>query len=208
MMLLVSGSTVTVARLARSWPHHLGHLLTPKNRNTASVLQTGLRWGLDNGAYRGFDPVLFSRRLAWAARHPQRCLWVVCPDVVADARATLERFKIWQEAIRQTGLPLAFVGQDGAEDLDIPWENFACWFIGGSTRWKLSQASADLALEAKRRGQWLHMGRVNSLRRLQAAFDMGCDSTDGSSHSMFGDKYIYRDLAWLLRLHDQPVLWR
>src|SRR5581483_11599077 len=133
---------------------------------------------------------------------------VVCPDVVADARATLERFKIWQEAIRQTGLPLAFVGQDGAEDLDIPWENFACWFIGGSTRWKLSQASADLALEAKRSGQWLHMGRVNSLRRLQAAFDMGCDSTDGSSHSMFGDKYIYRDLAWLVRLHDQPVLWR
>ncbi len=207
MMLLVSGSTVTVARLARSWPHHLGHLLTPKNRNTASVLKTGLCWGLDNGAYRGFDPESFSRRLAWAARHPKRCLWVVCPDVVADARATLERFQVWRDTIRPTGLPLAFVGQDGAEDLDIPWKEFLCWFVGGSTRWKLSQASADLVDEAKRRGCWVHLGRCNSQRRLQAAYDMGCDSVDGSSYSMFGDKYIHRDLKFLVRLHRQPVLW-
>jgi hypothetical protein len=118
------------------------------------------------------------------------CLFVVCPDVVADARATLSLFNEWALEVRATGQPLAFVGQDGAEDLDLPWGYFEAWFIGGSTRWKLSQASFDLAREAKARGKHVHMGRVNSMRRLRLALRFGSDSCDGSSYSRFHHRSI------------------
>lgn len=206
MMLLVSGSTRTVQGLANRWPTRLGHLLTPNNGNSVtSLLSTGLAWAVDNGAFSGFDPVRFRRLLRRVDRLP-RCLFVVCPDVVADAAQTLRLFGQWRDEVAATGQPVALVGQDGVEALDIPWGEFDAWFIGGSTRWKLSTASADLALEAKARGKWAHMGRVNSLRRMVAAHDMGCDSIDGSSASMFGDKYIHTYCRWLEAIESQGGL--
>jgi hypothetical protein len=88
----------------------------------------------------------------------------------------------------------------------VPWDEFGCWFIGGSTEWKLSEASRQLALEARRRGKHLHMGRVNSLRRMRIARTFGCHSIDGSSLSMFGDKYIHRFCDWALRLEAERLL--
>ncbi len=206
MMLLVSGSTRTVCGLADCCRGNLGHLLTPSNRNgMAAILATGLPWAADNGAFSGFDPNRF-RRLLRKIRGQPRCLFVVCPDVVANARATLAQFPWWRLELAAAGVPVALVGQNGAEDLPIPWDDFDCWFIGGDTRWKLSQASADLAAEAKARGKWVHMGRVNSLRRLEAAYLMGCDSVGGSSMSMFGDKYIHQFVRWVRGLQTQPLL--
>lgn len=198
-MLLVSGSTRTVESLAARWPDRLGHLLTPSNRNSiSSILGTGLSWGVDNGAYSGFDPDAFRRKLRHAQGQP-RLLWICCPDSVANAKETLALFKQWAEEVSQSG-PVAFVGQDGQEDLPVPWEAFSCFFIGGSTEWKLSQAATDLAREAKRRGKWVHLGRANSRRRFEHAKDMGCDSVDGSSASMFGDKYIHKYCLWLSQI--------
>ena len=205
-MLLVSGTTRSVGKLAQSHPRRLGHLLTPRNRNSvASVLATGLHWAIDNGAFSGFDATAFRRLLDRAAGQP-RLLWVVCPDVVADADATLRLFDEWQSQLKATGVPVAFVGQDGQEDLQLPWERFDCLFIGGSTKWKLSAAAGDLAIEAKQRRKWVHMGRVNSLRRMRVAQLMQSDSIDGSSASMFGDKYIHKYLQWIEMLDRQPVL--
>lgn len=208
MILLVSGSTRTVSCLAGgSARPMLGHLLTPKNRNGSSLLATGLPWGFDNGAYAGLDLPAWRRKLSWVSNHSERCLWAVCPDKVADAQETRRLFDDYEPEIRAAGLPVAYVGQDGAEAGEIPWDRFRSWFIGGSTRWKLSQASADLVQEAKARGKWCHMGRVNSLRRMRAAFDMGCDSVDGSSMSMFGDKYIGRFAAWIRQLNEERTFW-
>lgn len=172
----------------------------------SSVSRTKLPWACDNDAFTGFNASKFRRFLHTITGHVD-CLFVACPDVVGDARATLERFGEWAIEILSTGQPVAFVGQDGAENLVIPWSDFDAWFIGGSTRWKLSQASADLACEAKAKGKHVHMGRCNSLRRLQAALDMGCDSVDGSSMSMFGDAYILRFANWIDQLRQQPLLW-
>jgi hypothetical protein len=205
VMLLVSGTTRSVGRLAATHPNHLGHLLTPTNRNGMdAILGTGLSWAADNGCYSGFDPDRFRRFLRKIAGRP-RLLWVACPDVVADAAATLARFDQWHAEVAAAG-PVAFVGQDGQESLPLPWDRFACLFVGGSTDWKLSNAAHDLALEAKRRGKWVHLGRCNSFRRTQLAFDMGCDSIDGSSFSMFGDTYIRRQLRFMRRLPEQPSL--
>lgn len=196
MRIMVSGATQAVARVASRYPDALGHLLTPRNRNSVqSLLRTGLPIVADNGAFSGFDDDAFTAMLSRLQPARDSVLWVVCPDVVADARSTAILFDIWEPIISKARLPIAFVGQDGAEDLELPWDRMDCLFIGGSTCWKLSQAAADLCAEAKLRGLLVHMGRVNTLRRLRVAVDLGCDSVDGSCYSRWSDKF----LEWAIR---------
>jgi hypothetical protein len=206
MILFVSGSTNTVRRVAPLCVGNLGLLLTPKNRNSvASIIETGLPWIADNGAFSGFDPAGFQSFLRKITDKP-RCQFVVCPDVVADAKATLAMFDEWCWPCRRTNQPVAFVGQDGLENLTVPWYAFDAFFIGGSTEWKLSNAAMELAKTAKREGKWVHMGRVNSLKRMVYANLIGCNSVDGSSASMFGDKYIHKYCRWLKNLSAQQQL--
>ncbi len=210
MRLLVSGTTKTMQRLLPDAADVLGYLVTPGAGNRVQgMADSGLPWAADNGAFSGFDPERFRHFLGRVRLNPG-CLFLAVPDVVADARATLARFREWAEECRASGWPLALVGQDGAEDLEIPWGEFAAWFVGGSTGWKLSQASADLVGEAKRRGLWAHMGRVNSLTRLRAAFGMGCDSVDGTGMSRWGDIHLRKFVCWVRQLRanaaNQPTL--
>jgi len=137
-----------------------------------------------------------------------RLLWVTVPDVVADARETLNRWWEWYPQLDALGLPAAFVGQDGIERLrdEIPWHEMTAWFVGGSTEWKLSPASEDLAREAKQRGKWVHVGRVNSHKRLRHCVEIGADSVDGRQWSAWADTKIPGGLACLRRLNSQPVL--
>jgi hypothetical protein len=206
MRLLVSGTTRTMRELAPHWPDHLGTLLTPDAGNgVESAISIGLPWAADNSCFKGLDANSFRKMIAKIAGAP-RCLFLCVPDVVADSATTLDRFHKWKGEVASTALPVAFVGQDGIETRAIPWNEFDAWFIGGSTRFKLSQASADLAAEAKRRGKHVHMGRVNSPRRLRAAYQMGCDSVDGSSMSRFGDVHIARFARFVRSLEMQPTL--
>lgn len=202
MKLLVSGSTATVRRLSQGWLGNLGQLLTPKNWN--SVGSIILPWASDNGAFSGFDPETF-RGFLRKIGGKEGLLWIACPDKVADAKTTLEMFGEWQEEVQAAG-PVAFVGQDGQEDLAVPWDRFSCFFVGGSTAWKLSAAAADIISEAKQRGKWVHMGRVNTLRRLRTAHDLGCDSVDGSSFSRWGNHHIEKALRFMARLDKSPTL--
>lgn len=204
MRILVSGATKTVRQVAKKYPDHLGHLLTPENRNSMNSLH--LPYGVDNGAFSGFDPVAFRKLLRRVAKHERRPLWVVCPDVVADARATLGLFSEWQPEIAAVGLPVALVGQDGLERRDVPWDRFACFFVGGSTAWKLGDDAARLAREAKERGKLVHMGRVNTLRRLGYAFRLGCDSIDGKCFSAWANRYLEWGIRFIRRQQEQPVM--
>jgi hypothetical protein len=188
--LLVSGATTTIRSELRARPEltrrHLGHLLTPHNQNTiASLLATGLPIACDNACFGGLDEPALVRMLAELLPHRQRIGWCAVPDVVADHRATLRQFGRYAGLVGWAGLPLAFVAQDGCEPIaGVPWPDIRCLFIGGSTAWKLSEAAARLIREAKYRGTWVHIGRVNSMRRL-AHFDaLGADSFDGSRMSI------------------------
>ena len=91
--------------------------------------------------------------------------------------------------VAEVGLPYGFVLQDGATSATIPWHQCQALFLGGSTEYKLSEEAHELCREAKRRGKWVHVGRVNSARRerLIAPF---ADSFDGTKYSQFARRHL------------------
>lgn len=128
------------------------------------------------------------------------CLFVSVPDVVGDAVATMRQFELWAPALERRGLPVALVAQDGIGDLDRwlaqTWPRLAALFIGGTTQYKLSAEAEALGREAKERGLWLHMGRVNSRKRFDYARAIGCDSVDGTKFSRWRDRWLPNALTW------------
>lgn len=137
----------------------------------------------------------------WLNKHPaEGCLFAVAPDVVGDAEATLAEGATWLPRIRAAGYPVALVGQNGLERLDVPWDSFDVFFIGGDTEWKLGPAARQLAAEAKARGKRVHMGRVNTWNRMQYAHEIGCDTVDGTLLVFGADGNMPRLMKWLSRL--------
>lgn len=110
-------------------------------------------------------------------------LWVAVPDVVGDAEETLKLWSIWNKRVP---FKLSFVAQDGHEPQDVPKEAHAV-FIGGSTEWKLSNAHKFKGIT-----DWLHIGRVNTMNRLNWAEHCGADSVDGTG--FFRSKQQRQDL--------------
>ncbi len=69
-------------------------------------------------------------------------------------------------------------------------------FVGGSTAWKLS-TMADWGAFCRTHELRLHVGRVNSVRRIRRCGDVGADSFDGS--------VVSRYAKVKLRLFDNEV---
>jgi len=193
-------------RAAMQTDPRLGCIETPKSgRNRVPV---GVRWCADNGCFgKGYpgDDAWFR----WLEQHPGRelCEFAVAPDVVADHEATLERSLPWLERIRALGLPAAFVAQDGATVETIPWDRFDVLFVGGSTEWKLGAVAEQIVRMAADLGYPVHMGRVNSHKRLAYADAIGCTSADGTFLARGPDVNLPKVLRWLRRLDlDRPLV--
>jgi hypothetical protein len=184
----------------------LSMIATPAQGNP---VPEGVEWCADNGCfgkgYPGDD-----KWLAWLASYTteqiSRCRFATAPDVVGDAEATLARSLPFLPKIRALGYPAALVGQDGLELLDVPWDEFDCLFLGGSTEWKLGPHAARLVGEAKARGKWVHMGRVNSQKRMEYATAIGCDSADGTALVFDPTGRLKDVLAWLRKTNLQTTI--
>jgi hypothetical protein len=191
MLLLMSGATKTL----RTHPSKsLGILVGPRHWGcgTANYLvSSGRRWAADNDCYQGLNRTEYIAMLQRLQGVPG-CLFVVAPDVVADAHKTLIRFRMWQPVIKYFGFPVAFAAQDGLEHFNkaIPWTLFDALFIGGTTSWKLGEHAARFIAEAHSLGKWVHMGRVNSNRRIRYAQTVKCDSIDGTGYSKWSKKTL------------------
>lgn len=182
-------------------------------------------WAIDIvGMRNNIDPDVGLARLETMDR--SRCLFVTAPDAYPSAAESLRRGLSFAEEIRALGYPVAIVAQDGAEALSWPWDDIDCLFVGGEQRtpgwqeWKESEAAARLVREAREAGKWVHMGRVNSLRRMYRAREMGCLSADGTylkyrkrsragesedARHMRGESEIGRWIKWM---RDNPMLTR
>ncbi|HTZ62677.1 MAG TPA: hypothetical protein VMB51_01080 [Solirubrobacteraceae bacterium] len=207
MLLLV---TQAMPQMRRHEHPNLGRLVTP--RHFCSLDQhEGLAWAADNDCFQRLDPHAYCAMLDALLGAPGRCLFVTVPDVVADAHATARLFEIWWRALARRGLPAALVAQDGLEHLyswlTFVWPRIDALFIGGSTEWKLGPAAHALAIEAKRRGKWVHMGRVNSARRIRYAASIGCDSVDGTKWVRWRDAYLDAGLSLMTGPVQLPLHW-
>ena len=197
MLLLVTTDHEHIA--AQRHPN-LGRLVQPRSypriRDTANA---GIPWAADNDAFNGWDSEAAYRwhRMLDALEDLPGCRFVTVPDVVADADATAHLFDHYAPAVADRGLPLAYVLQDGVLPEDVPWSAIAAVFVGGSTDWKLGEAARACVVEAKRRGKWAHMGRVNTLRRIRRAASIGCDSIDGTSYVKYRARRLPEGLAWV-----------
>ncbi|GAC1575027.1 MAG: hypothetical protein NVS3B18_08690 [Candidatus Dormibacteria bacterium] len=199
-MYLATSTTRDIAAAMRAG--QLGRVCTPNGGGKAEGA-----WCADNGAFS--DKWDADKWWAWLqanAADAATCLFAALPDVVGDWAATLDRSLPWIPKVRALGYPLAIVLQDGATPDTVPWDDIDAVFIGGSTAWKLGPEARQIVAEAKRRGLWVHMGRVNSERRLRYAKHIGCDSADGTYLSFGPDVNLPRLQAWLRGVNDQGDL--
>lgn len=209
-MIFLTGSGLTAKTLPVLTTHPMIGALTQPKSYVPSMIEPFRVWAADNGCFNPAVSVAFrlDRYLAWLESFSAmraRCAFVTAPDVVADAAATWERSCSALPVIRAAGWKAALVAQNGIEDMDVAWDEFDAIFIGGDTAWKLSACAQTVVSEAKRRGKWAHMGRVNSQKRLELAWDFGCDSVDGNYLGFGPDTNLPKLLRWLERA--APRLW-
>lgn len=166
----------------------------------------GWNWAADNGCFS--NKWSANAWLTWLKSHesPSSALFATVPDVVADHRQTMNRWKEWWPVVSDLGFKTAFVLQDGADMDEVPWGDMDALFIGGSTEYKLSKDAQIATRMAKEAGKWVHMGRVNSARRIKLAHEWGCDSVDGTFLAFAPDHNTYRLIKMLAKVNNQPLL--
>lgn len=145
---------------------------------------SGFPYALDNGAWtehqtgKPWDGERFARLVY---RFGAAADFVATPDVVADRERTLERAHEWLPRLRWVPR-LLWTVQDGMTPDDVPAGLGV--FVGGSTKWKLS----SLPMWGRWRatgGPYLHVGRVNSERRILLCKQAGADSCDGTAGTLY-----------------------
>lgn len=193
-----NNSGALVKRLARRYPGQIGHLYSPGGQRGP---YNGISYALDNGCFTGWNPEGFTRLLRWAAGRAVQPRWVVVPDVVGDADATIQRWKNWAPHITgEYGLPLALAVQDKMR----PWQIAALSpqpdviFVGGSTRWKWETAHWWVSEYPR-----VHVGRVNSPTKLWEIDSWGAESCDGTGW-LRGNRKQLAGLVQFLRQSQKP----
>jgi hypothetical protein len=188
---------------AVAFERQIGLLITP-DTGYARQISAYPFWAADNACFNHPERFVTEEYLDWLDSIPteqrESCLFATAPDVVGDAKATLERSAPVLPLLRKLGYKAALVAQDGLENLDIPWESFDVLFIGGSTEWKLGEQCRKICAIAKLLGKQVHFGRVNSFKRLKIADDFGADTADGTFLAFGPSQNLPRLLSWLDKL--------
>jgi hypothetical protein len=166
----------------------LGMIVQPKTYREGYLRRAGLyTWvAIDNGRFteagrRLFRPSEYDRLIKdGLERAGDHLLFATAPDVPFDWQETVRLSRPWLRRIRRMNCPAALCAQEGMTADSIPWDEFDCLFIGGRDDFKEGPVVRDACREARRRGKWTHMGRVNGLRRLLVALNFGVESVDGT----------------------------
>lgn len=152
---------------------------------TGCLRSEGFPYALDNGAWTAFQqgkPFDERRFVAALRKLGAGADWVTIPDVVAGGQASLDLSLRWmRRVLDETGRGMLAV-QNGIEPSDVRGflgERIGL-FVGGDTRWKLSTIPTWCAL-GREVGCWVHVARVNTVRRILACSAFGARSFDGTS---------------------------
>lgn len=166
----------------------------------------GLPYVLDNGAWACFqagvewtpEPMLrLAGRLGLDCpggyyREGLGRGFCVLPDIVGGGQASLDRSLAFRDQHRNgpladqiaTWLLAVQDGMDPEHVRSLVEQHHLGIFVGGSTAWKWETVHdwAEIGLDL---GCYVHVGRVNTLRRAMLCRDLGVSSCDGSSVSRF-----------------------
>lgn len=162
------------------------------------ALDSGCQFMVDNGIFSNkFVPIEWYTTLVNVyLPYRENCKAVIIPDylyylgknkVRGDWQKTLKRFYLFYSYVKYHGFRIAFVTQDGQPVELIPWDKIDVLFIGGSNYHKRGKEAELLALEAKRRGIWVHVGRVSSVKTARRLWGWA-DSYDGTTFVFEPDK--------------------
>jgi hypothetical protein len=149
----------------------------------------GFGYALDNGAWsaftqgRAFDEPLFLRALSLMGA---RADWTVIPDIVAGGHASLELSLRWMRRVLDESPCGMLAVQNGMTVADVrPFVGARVGvFVGGDTRWKMETLGEWCRL-GREAGAVVHVGRVNSAKRISACVVAGATSFDGTSATRF-----------------------
>jgi hypothetical protein len=164
-----------------------------------SLRNEGFPYALDNGAWsaftqgRPFDVPAFVKALRKMGAAAD---WTVIPDVVAGGAASLELSLKWMRQVLDETPRALLAVQDGISVADVKGflGSRVGLFVGGSTEWKLATME-DWATLGREVGCWVHVGRVNSRRRISRCSAAGVTSFDGTSASRFAKSLPRLDSA-------------
>ena len=154
---------------------------------------------VDNGAWGCFQrkvPWREDRFVSLVERHLDNAAFVVAPDIVCGGKASLDLSLAWVPALLARNLRVVIPVQNGMTpgDLAPHLGQRVGLFVGGDTEWK--ESTLPLWGELKTRtGCWLHVGRVNTARRIRLCAMSGVDSIDGTSASRFAKTVAPLDAA-------------
>lgn len=172
-------------------------LLTP-----AIHTDHGLPYAIDNGAWGAYmrqEEWQEGPFLALLESHGEGADWVVAPDIVAGGLASLDRSREWIPSLLEHGRVLVPV-QDGMRfsDLRDLFERYdptrVGIFIGGTTEWKLATLPGWGSL-CQEIGAWCHVGRVNTVGRINLCHSAGAHSFDGTSVTRYAKTIGFLDAA-------------
>jgi hypothetical protein len=151
----------------------------------------GFQYAIDNGAWSCYtqgvrwDADLFSRFYDLFGSDAD---FVVVPDIVSGGLESLKLSVSWLPKL--SGLKLIPVqnGITAADVSDLLGHDVGI-FVGGDDEWK-DRTMRSWGHLARKRGCYLHVGRVNTLGRIRLAQEAGADSIDGSSATRFAKNAI------------------
>jgi hypothetical protein len=176
------------------------------------LLPEGFRYAIDNGAWHAFQtgkPFEEGRFLSLVDRYADRADWIILPDIVCGGLRSLEFSLGWRDRLRGINRPFLLAVQNGmTPNHVIPFVGELGIFVGGDTEWKL-ETLPDWGELAHIAGCYLHVGRVNTRRRIRKCAMAGADSFDGSSASRYSVNAFKldaenRQLAFRLTVSGRP----
>jgi len=198
-MLMVAGTGNNLCHyFAGKYPNRIGMIYSPSYWNNPKV-KYYMPYALDNGCFTEWNEELYFWMLNDSKSY-HNPLWVCVPDVVGDFKKTMKYWYLYKDRVQKYKYKLAFVCQDGCSPKDVPKEAFCC-FIGGTTSWKLNNAHRFKGIREK-----LHIGRVNTIKRLSWAISIGADSVDGSGWVRAKGKQYYDFIDFFESTNKQSTL--
>lgn len=173
-----------------------GFFLTP---DAHSLGDWSGRIALDNGAWGSFqrgEPWSSSRFVPLVERYGAKADFVVAPDIVAGGRDSLAMSLLWLPRLLDRVERVLIPVQDGMVPMDVAGYlgGRVGIFVGGTTEWKLDNLH-DFCRLATSRGAWSHVGRVNSVLRINKCLSAGATSFDGTSASRYAKTLPKLDAA-------------